>query len=522
MIVLKPEEMAAVDQVSIKAGFPELLLMETAGRGVAEEAARSIGAAGTGEILLLIGKGNNGGDGLVAARWLDMWGYRVRVLLLWPGTELKGSTGVNYRLCCLRELELIEYDQREDRLTGLFERAVLIIDAMLGTGIKGKVREPVASIIELVNRSGKRVLAVDIPSGLDGRSGEVSGQVVRADLTVTMAYPKLGLLLDPGRNCVGKLRVVDLGVPAEYAEQSGYQHHLLSEQEASALLPDRPTTGHKGTFGKIGIVGGSDGMAGAPALSGLSALRSGAGLVKVATPALVQPTVAAYSPELLTVGLAGIGQQLVVGDLLVINELMAMADVMAVGPGLGCSKAAQAIVNKLIEEYPGPLVIDADGLNVLENLELLGKRKQPLLLTPHPGEMATLLKMETKEVQADRTGLARAFARRYGVYLILKGAATVIALPDGRVFINTTGNEGMATAGSGDVLTGIIAGLLGQGLAAEKAAILGPYLHGLAGELAGVKLSSFGVVAGDIIKFIPAIFQRLSKLREKQVSSNGK
>ena len=520
MIVLKPEEMAAVDQASIKAGFPELLLMETAGRGVAEEAARLIGSAGAGEVLLLIGKGNNGGDGLVAARWLDMWGYRVRVLLLWPGTELKGSTGVNYRLCCLRGLDLIEYDRDEDRLTGLSERAVLIIDAMLGTGIKGKVREPVASIVDLINRSGKRILALDLPSGLDAGSGKVPGQAVRADLTVTIAYPKLGLLLDPGRNYVGKLRVVDLGVPAKYAEQSGFQHHLLSEQEASALLPDRPAAGHKGTFGKIGVIGGSDGMAGAPALSGLSALRSGAGLVKVATPAAVQPTVAAYSPELLTVGLTELGQQLVVGDLLIINELMAMADVMAVGPGLGRSKAAQAIVNKLIGEYPGPLVIDADGLNVLENLELLGKRKQPLLLTPHPGEMATLLKMGTKEVQAYRPELARAFARRYGVYLILKGAVTVIALPDGRVFINPTGNEGMATAGSGDVLTGIIAGLLGQGLTAEKAAILGPYLHGLAGELAGIELSSFGVVAGDIIRFIPAVFQKLSKHREKQVNSD--
>ncbi|MFP4016383.1 MAG: NAD(P)H-hydrate dehydratase [Halanaerobiales bacterium] len=541
MIILKPTEMSKVDEMAIEAGFPDILLMETAGRGVAEKARLILeGQTGhdqhkdhdhdghghyseqsssphhsgsSGKVLVIAGKGNNGGDGLVAARYLDIWGYHVKILLLAEEGELSGSPEVNFKLCNLRDIEIeVITDNDEGDLSeaeNLIYRADLVIDAMLGTGIKGEVREPYSSLIDMINQYSSSVLAVDIPSGIDGEKGVVLGNAVIADYTMTMAYPKIGLVVYPGREHCGEVEVVNLGVPVNYALEQEPGHFILDFDEASFLLPQRPVDSHKGTFGKVGIIGGSSGMAGAPSMTGLAALKIGAGLVKLAVPEIIQPTVAGFSPEMITVGLKGMENLLKVEDLNRIEQLMEDSTVMAVGPGLGVSDSTTRVVMKILEEFDGPVVLDADGINSLSNLEVLEQRDRPLVLTPHPGEMARLADKDIKEIQRDRIEFAQEFAKEHNIHLVLKGAATVIALPDGDVYINTTGNEGMATAGSGDVLTGMITGLLAMGLDTGEAAILGTFLHGLAGDIAAANLSSYSMTASDIISYIPEAIRNL-------------
>jgi len=495
MIVLKPEEMREVDRAAIKAGFPDLLLMETAGRGVAN-LADEIMQKNRGRVLIFVGRGNNGGDGLVAARFLAMYGYRVDVVLLTDEKELKGNPLINYRICQLKGINILKTTEPEE-IRNLVCRADLLIDAMLGTGLKGSVREPISTLIDIINGSQKIILAVDIPSGLDGEKGQVLGKVIRADYTATMAYPKIGLIVYPGREYTGELSVIDLGVPDEYAEGTGYSHFLLTAEEAACILPARDVEGHKGTFGKVGILGGSPGMTGAPALTGMAALKIGAGLVRVAVPASIQDIVAGYSPELITIGLNGPEDY----------EEIQKSDVMAIGPGLGRSEDVNKLIEKAIMEWNLPLVIDADGINGIQDLKILNKRQFPLVLTPHPGEMSHLINKKIDFIQENRISIARDFATTYHLCLILKGAVTVIALPDGRVYLNQTGNEGMATAGSGDVLTGVITGLIAQGCDYTEAAVLGPYLHGLAGDLACEEYGSYSTIAGDLLRFLHAAIE---------------
>lgn len=517
MIVLKPEEMRKVDQLAIEAGFPDILLMETAGRGVALKVVALMKKKLGNKILIIAGKGNNGGDGLVASRYLHDFGLNVQVLLLTGEENLTGSTLINYKLCQLKGIILHSskgYDF--DLVKELINWSDLIIDAMLGTGINGPVREPVTDIIDLVNNSDRTVLAVDIPSGISGASGNILGKAVQADYTVTMAYPKLGLLVYPGRTYSGEIEIIDLGVPESYALRIKPQYYMLTTEEAKAMLPKRPVTGHKGSFGKVSIIGGSPGMAGAPYLTGMAALKTGAGLVKIAVSRKVQPVIASYTPELITCAL----KELSINDNLKspekleldgIKDIMEHSNVLAVGPGLGQSAIVSNIIEKVLREFKGPLVLDADGLNVVKDPNVFKERKEPLIVTPHPGEMAHLMKKTVAEIEGNRIGIAIEFSTEYRIYLVLKGSSTIIALPDGRLYINLTGNDGMATAGSGDVLTGIIAGLLAQGLKAEQAVILGPYLHGLAGDLAQKERSSYSLTAGDLIAFLEAAFNNLLK-----------
>ncbi len=532
MIVLKPEEMRKVDKRAIEAGFPDILLMETAGRGVAEKARlvlhgenhdhhqeindqnfKQTGNPGRGKVLVIAGKGNNGGDGLVAARYLDIWGYNVKILMLSEEDNLTGSPLVNYRLSKVRNIDIYTVTASEEGYLedaeNLIFKADLVIDAILGTGIKGDVREPYSSLIDLINQFASSVIAVDIPSGIDGENGDILGNAVIADYTMTMAYPKIGLVVYPGREHCGEIEVIDLGVPIEFALEQEPQHFVLDYEEASSLLPQRPVNSHKGTFGKVGVIGGSSGMAGAPALTGLAALKIGSGLVRVAVPENVQGTVAGYSPEIITVGLKGMESLLKVEDLNIIEKLMEQSSVIALGPGLGVSDRTTKVVSKILQEFQSPVVLDADGINSLRDLDLLSERRGSLVMTPHPGEMARLLDKDIEEIQSRRIDFSREFASKYNVYLILKGAATVIALPDGNIYINPSGNQGMATAGSGDVLTGLITGLLAQGMNIEEAAILGPYLHGMAGDLATDQISSYSMIAGDIISYIPETIKYL-------------
>lgn len=512
MIVLKSDEMRKVDENAIADGFSDLLMMENAGRGAAELLGSELHHQE--KILVFAGKGNNGGDGLVIARHLNNWGYPVHIIIIGSENQLSGSTKANHDICRVKGIKITYIEKKNDNksidiIKNCLLDADVVVDAMLGTGVSGEVRKPYSTIIKLINESDKMVFAVDIPSGVDGDNGKILGKAVAADFTATMAYPKLGMMVYPGREYCGHVNVIDLGVPESYAEKVKPTHFLLTEDEAAGLVPLRPENAHKGTFGKVGVIGGSNNMPGAPAMTGTAVMKSGAGLVRVAVPAEIQATVAAAAPEMITIGFDGTENTLKVNDFKKIDILMRQCDVLAVGPGLGQSESVGRIVQRLLDEYQGTIVLDADGINVVKEVEILKNREQPLILTPHPGELSRLIEKDIEEIQNNRIQIAREFAVENEVILVLKGADTVIALPDSTIYLNTTGNAGMATAGSGDVLTGITAGFLAQGLPAETAAVLAAYIHGLAGDLGEEALGSYSLMAGDIITYLPAAFRQL-------------
>jgi len=507
VLLLTAEQMQQADEKAVELGIPEILLMETAGRAVArwlEELARPETSE---EIVILTGSGNNGGDGLVAARYLDRRGYQVKVILLKSPEEFTGITAQNYRFCQLAGIRMQEIAELErEELREQLNRVAYLVDALLGTGITGAARGLAAEVIELTNNQAKPVLAVDVPSGLNVNSGKAEGPVIEADWTVTMASLKLGQILYPGRSFCGQIQVVDLDFPPEVYQGLEVENYMLNEEEASLLLPHRPETGHKGSFGRILVVAGSQGMSGAALLSGLSALRSGAGLVELAAPRVVVEAAAAGAPELITRELPSEQGRLTGESCSEILEAAAKADVLLLGPGMGRSPELEELIFQLLSSLEIPAVIDADGLNNISSLTLLKDFSRELAVTPHPGEMARLTGLSLEEVLAGRLSLASDFARENSLSLVLKGADSLIALPEGELFVNPTGCEAMATAGSGDVLAGVIAALIAQGLPAEKAACLGTYLHGRAGELAGEDLSSYSVIAGDILDYLPEAF----------------
>ncbi|MFW6006753.1 MAG: NAD(P)H-hydrate dehydratase [Halanaerobiales bacterium] len=516
MIVLRPEEMKEMDKKTIENGYPEILLMEAAGRGVAQICSNQL--KNNNRVLIFCGKGNNGGDGLVAARFLNRKSFEVEIISTAKKSELKGVTLKNFELCQMHDLTInlvseMNFDEVKDKIS----HSDIIIDAMLGTGLKGNLRGNIAEIVDLINKFKQptsTVIAVDIPTGISGKNGTVLGNAIKADYTATMAFLKVGLCVYPGKKYTGEIEIIDIGMPEKTSKDKiDYNHFLLNEKEASSLLPVRSEVGHKGTFGRIGIIGGSRGMSGAPYLSGHAALKTGAGLVKLAVPESIQDIVASYIPELLTRGIDDDANGIIRNDLSSIKEFMQKQRVLAVGPGLGKSKAAKIMVKYIMEEFENTLVLDADGINLIGKKELK-KRESPLIITPHPGEMARLLDKTIKEIQNNRINISREIATRYNIYLILKGAASIVALPDGKIYINPTGNNGMATAGSGDVLTGIISGLIGQGLDCIEASVLGVYLHGLAGDIAREKFTSQGVKAGDLIKSIPESISYLQNLHD--------
>jgi len=515
MIVLSPAEMREIDRQAIEDGIPDILLMEMAGRGSAELADKLLQYNDSGrKVLIFAGSGNNGGDGLVVARFLDMWGYAVKVIMLKEESSLKGNSLLNFNICKNREnIEIVPVNTlNKKEIVNYCNSSNLIIDAILGTGLKGKVRGIISEIIDIINKSSTEVLAVDIPTGINASNGKVPGKAITAKNTATMAFPKLGMLLYPGHNYMGEIKIIDLGMPKISINKVKYNHYTLTADEAEALLPKRKIDGHKGTFGKINVIGGSTGMTGAPALTGFSALKMGAGLVKIYLPEEIRALTASYYPELIT---ATINYEK-------LDELTDNIDVLVLGPGLGQSKKAKKIVDKLLLDSKKPMIIDADGINLISDLDLLKNNKFPILLTPHPGEMARLIDSSIKEIQDKSIEIAREFSQKYNVYLILKGATTIVSLPDGRIYLNLTGNDGLATAGSGDVLTGIVAGIMAQGLSVEETAILAPYIHGLAGDIASDDINSYSITASDIINYLPvAIKQLIERKGILNVKSKG-
>ncbi len=621
-------QMRLADRLAVEAGVPGLELMENAGRAVADVAAALAGeAAGQrgaweaslrrpGPVVVLAGKGNNGGDGLVAARYLAERGFPIEVVLAEPAAAFGGDALVNLNAFIDRGLGCPvvfrpdgegaggdagraagQPDEREAgqpaggagralgpaELLELLSRASVVIDALLGTGAKGAPREPVATLIRVLGqvaslgRPRPLVLAVDLPSGLDADTGLAAGPCVRADATVTLGGVKLGLSAPAAAEVVGRLYLAPIGLPgacleralgapgtgltapgtglAAPREESAAPReesaapgeraaapemrpagpeavrtppalHWLLPREAADLLPARPVNGHKGTFGHVWIVAGSPGFTGAAVLSGLGALRAGAGLATVLCPEGSRPAIASGLPELLTRGLPeGPDGRLAAAAWAELAPVLAQSPghaggraALVVGPGLGATPEVAAFVADLVRDRERhlPAVLDADALNAIAldgpdgvTRLLRAAGPGPLVLTPHPGEMARLTGLTVARIQSERLETALGASAAWGVVVALKGAGTVVATPDGSAWVNATGNPGLATAGSGDVLAGAIGALLAQGLGPREAALLGVAAHGLAGDLAAAELGSRGLLASDFAHRLPRAMDSL-------------
>jgi len=514
--VLTAAAMQELDRRTIvQAGIPGAVLMENAGRGVADTVGQRFADLHPGPVLILCGRGNNGGDGFVIARHLHTAGWDVQAILLAERAAVSGDAAT------MRD----RFEQSGGRISVAPDAASLAvalagasgcrlcIDALLGTGFARQPEGPLATAIDWLNHQPAPVVAVDLPSGVDATTGQVPGIAVRAALTVTFAFPKVGLVSYPGAGHAGEVIGVPIGIPAEVAASAPDDILLIDAAEARALLPPRPADGHKGTFGHLLVVAGSLGKSGAAVMAANAGLRAGAGLVTLACPAGMQQVAAAHLVEVMTVPLTEVGGAV---SLQAMEELLAQSDdkqAVALGPGLGTAEETAALVRRFLKETPSPAVVDADGLNALAgHLEVLERRRgRATVLTPHPGEMARLAGRTVAEIQADRIGAARAFAVTHGVVLVLKGARTVTALPDGRVRINGSGHAGMASGGMGDVLTGLIGGLLAQGMEPGAAAALGVFLHGLAGDRLRPRFGDAGLLATDLLRELPIARNSLLK-----------
>jgi len=510
--VVTAQEMKEIDQKAIlEFKIPGIVLMENAGRRVVEGVLEKLDGMQGRTVTIFAGKGNNGGDGLVAARHLFNMGVDVKVLLLENPDNITGDAAINLEIWKRMGQKVYAISQKDDfNAVRLFlVKTDLVVDAIYGTGFKGKLKDYVGRIIESINASQKPVVAVDLPSGLEADTGNVNGPCIRASLTVTFGLPKIGLLLEPGAGFTGDLRVMDISLPISLLEDEHLKLNLIVKDQVKGWLPFRPNTSHKGDYGRVLIIAGSRGMAGAACLAAEAAARSGAGLVTLAVPEAVYQPVAAKLTEVMVVPVPCTGEGTISKEALpILRGMMERADVLAIGPGLSGNSETGDVVRKIIVSSGIPLVLDADALNAMAgHTNLFGKVKAPFVLTPHPGEMGRLTGLSAASVQQDRLNLSRRWSTEWGAVLVLKGSRSIIASPDGTVYINPTGNPGMATGGSGDVLTGVIAGLLAQGMEASRATAAGVYLHGMAGDRAALEKGMPGLLAGDILHSLPEVFR---------------
>jgi NAD(P)H-hydrate epimerase len=497
-------EMRGLDRHTIDAlGVPGELLMELAGAAVAAEAAalRAPGAA----VWLVCGAGNNGGDGLVAARHLHLRGVPVHVLATADPAAWRGETAANARRLAALGLEV-------RRGPPAPAPGAVLVDAVFGTGLARAVEGEAAAAIRALRaaRPACRVLSVDLPSGLDADTGQPLGEAVAADVTVTLGLPKLGLALEPGRSLAGRVVVARIGI-ADEAPGLRPAAALWTRAAAARRLPARPRDGHKGRFGHVLVVAGSEGKTGAAALAALGAARSGAGLVTIACPASLNGALEATVREVMTAPVPeAAGACFGRSSEKAVLELAAARDVIALGPGVGRGEETRRFVRDVAREAAKPLVLDADGLVAFEGvLGELRARRAPSVLTPHPGEAALLLGSTAAEVNRDRPAAARRLAAESGALVVLKGAATVVAGPDGALAVNPTGGPALASGGTGDVLTGVVAGLLAQGVAARDAAVLGAWLHGAAADRLAALRGEAGLLASEVAYALPDALRAL-------------
>jgi NAD(P)H-hydrate epimerase len=535
--VVTAKEMQEIDRLTIEEyGIAGTILMERAGLSVvrrinelffqnAEDRGQRVEVkerrTENGErrtIVILCGGGNNGGDGLVVARLIHNQGRDVKVFLTAKPEDLRGDARINYNAAIRFGVKVYPISRFFSGYASRITHHDIIVDALLGTGLNKDVREPLSRVIERVNKSPATVIAIDIPSGVSSDTGQVMGVAVKADYTITFGLPKRGHLLYPGAEYTGSLFIEDIGFPSGLLKSKKIRTNLVEREDVITLLPERPRYSHKGTYGHVLLVAGSRGKTGAGLMAARATLRTGAGLVTIGVPETVINAFQSRVTEEMTLPLPDKGNgtlsKKAAGPIL--DFLKKKASVLAIGPGISVDDDIRELVKGLILNVSVPVVVDADGLNAIANsINILRKTKAPIILTPHPGEMARLisskqLTVDSQQIEKNRIDIAASFAKRTKTYLVLKGVPTVTATPNENAYINSTGNPGMAKAGTGDVLTGVIAGLIAQGLSPMDASIAGVYIHGLAGDISCEKRGVYSLVASDIIRAIPQAFRRLS------------
>jgi hydroxyethylthiazole kinase-like uncharacterized protein yjeF len=514
MKVVTAEEMRGIDRETIEGrGIPGVVLMERAGLAVVSKIKEIFGRK---RVIVVSGGGNNGGDGLVVARNLYNEGWDVRVFLTAKPEDLKGDASLQYKAAVKFGVDIQPIKELLDNYSSIFSRHSIIVDAILGTGLSKNVTGTLSEVIGLLNKSNVPVISVDIPSGISSDNGHVMGEAVKADYTVTFGLPKRGHLLYPGAEYSGKLFIEDIGFPNELIRSEKLNIELLMKDDVSTLIPERRKYSHKGDYGHVLVIAGSKGKTGAALMASKACLRTGAGLVTIGVPESLSDVFQSRVTEEMTLILPDRGDGTLSKKALdkILDFLNKTADVLAIGPGIGVSTETGKLMKALIKNLSIPIVIDADGINSIKGERgVFSKSKASVILTPHPGEMARLLsqksKVSSKEVEKDRINIAMSFAKETGTYLVLKGVPTVVATPDGRSFINSTGNPGMATGGVGDVLTGMISGFLSQTINPLHACILGVYIHGLAGDIAASEKGQYPLIATDIVDKIPSAFYSL-------------
>ena len=525
MRVVNSTQMREADRrTTEEIGIPSLVLMENAGRQVVAAIEAVHSDLIERNVAVLCGRGNNGGDGFVVARTLLQRGVDVSVFLIGSVTEVKGDARVNLEILGRLGLTVVEIadSQAWELHFSEISECTLIVDAIFGTGLNAPISGLMETVVADVNGSGIPVVSIDLPSGLSADSHEPIGDSIEAGMTVTLAAPKLSLVLPPAETRAGDIVIADIGIPYDVIQSlEGPRVELLTRAAMRELITPRAPDSHKGDYGHVLVVAGSRGKTGAAHLAATGALRSGAGLVTIATAACCAPIIAAMAPEYMTEAIDERADGL---DPDAVDRVLELArDVLALGPGLGQGPSTKRFVKALVDRATMPLVIDADGLNAFgdDPDRLSGREGRDVIITPHPGEMARLVGMSTDEVQSSRLEIARNFASAHHVYVVLKGHRTLVATPDEKVFINPTGNAGMATGGAGDVLTGMIAAWLAQLLDAEAACKLAVYLHGMAGDLAEADEGEVAMTAGDVAGHLGDAVMELTA-RRKVVEHNDK
>jgi NAD(P)H-hydrate epimerase len=504
--VVTAELMRAIDAEAIeKRGIPGPELMENAGRGTAEKIRRLIiRESGNWKIAVFCGKGNNGGDGFVTARYLQKYGYDVAVYYIGPAERLSPDARLNLDRALRLGLPIKEIRSLDDLPD--FLEADFIVDAIFGTGFSGAPLGLTADMIGYINRQGCEIISIDCPSGLNVDTGAHEGEVVYADYTFCLALPKYGLLYSPGREIAGEVDLVPIGIPDDVVDVFNIRENAIRGEVAGSLLPKRKPNGHKGDFGRLFAIAGSTGLTGAASLCALAAARSGLGLMTVGCPKSINPILEAKLTEPMTYPLPDVGNKgvLALRGLGEIKKKIAECDAVIIGPGLGRHHETRELVQRLVAAIEKPMIIDADGLNAFEkNRSPLEGRHGPLILTPHPGEFRRLIDEDIPSNLKARFDLIRKYALKYNAVIVYKESPSLVVDVDGEVYINTTGNDGMATGGTGDVLSGIIGSFLAQGLSPIRAAVAGVYIHGLAGDIAAGQLGKRSVIAGDLIEYLP-------------------
>jgi ADP-dependent NAD(P)H-hydrate dehydratase / NAD(P)H-hydrate epimerase len=527
MKILSAVQMAEVDRLTTDTyRIPSILLMENAGRSVADEMEKACPGLDQKTIAVLCGRGNNGGDGFVVARYLALRNARPSILLFSEPDKLKGDALTNWEIARAMGLpiQILASTAEAKSCLKKLARPDVIVDALLGTGLSKPIGPEFRHVVEWINACFPRafIAAVDIPSGLKADSSEIIGPAVKAHLTVTFSALKLAHVVPPASDYAGRIVLAPIGSPPALFENPEYRLNLVDRMQVRTALPRRVRDSHKGSFGHVYVVAGSKGKSGAALMTGFAALRSGAGLVTLWLPKSLQKGAAGKFPELMTGALPETEEG--TPDRSGAEKLLALLpdmDALVLGPGITVHPSTRKLVWELVRRSPVPVVLDADGINafVPPADPIRNEAKQPVILTPHPGEMARLLGKKISEVQKDRLSIARDFAVDRCCHVVLKGFQTVIATPEGDVYINNTGNPGMATGGTGDILAGMM-GRFAAGWKIQNARdackkladfiCAAVYLHGLAGDMAAEQEGMESLVATDLLKYLPAAFKIVS------------